>query len=146
MLGTDCTGIGRVLRFDDTGGFAPQTMERRARAIFGHLRRTKTSGPEKKASILPAFVCQDAYVRRRWLFEGFDLWMSQDLHFDRDYFLPLPTVDLSATCQKRARYTDAVGFSRSLLRTLRCTRLADEEDPVQHQAALLLPDAVGFWT
>ena len=53
-------------------------------------------------------------MARRWLYPGLELWRSEPLHFERDYFLPLPTADFQGTCRKRARYSDAAGFSRAL--------------------------------
>ena len=102
------------LRFDDTSGLSPASLTRRARGVRGVLRRTKTSGPDKQISLLPVFVSQDAWVSRPWLFTGFALWTEGDFAYKRDYFLCLPTPDLQSTVGKRARYTDAVCFSRSL--------------------------------
>ena len=102
------------------------------------LSRTKTSGPDKKSTVLPVFVSFEAWVERPWLSTGFELWTATDLAFPRDYFLCLPTQDLSSTCRRRARYSDAVSFSRSIFRTLKC----DGSDG----APLLLADAVAFWS
>ena len=124
------------LRFDDTAGLAPETLQRRARGVYGLLKQTKTSGPDKKTAVLPVFVSEDAYLRRPWLYEGLDLWQQGGLNYKRDYFLPLLTVDLQGTCQKRARYTDAACFSRALLNTL----------PAEDGEKLLHPDSCLFWT
>ena len=37
---------------------------------------------------------------------------------DTDYFLPLPAEDLQSTRRTKAAYSDAAGFSRSLLGSL----------------------------
>ena len=78
------------MSFDDTVGMAPQLMERRARGVYGVLRRTKTSGPDKKTAVLSVFVSRDAWVRKKWLFVGFELCVSDKLCYERVYFLPLP--------------------------------------------------------
>ena len=67
---------------------------------------------------------------------GLDLWQGDDLSCKLDYFLCLPNRDFSGTCGKKARYTDAQGFSSALLSSLRTT----------DGAPLLLPAAVSFWS
>ena len=126
------------LRFNDTAGLAPGSLELWARGVFGLLRQTKTSGPDKKITILPVFVAFDAWVRKPlWLRTGLGVWKSDALSYERDYFLPLPAPDLNSTCKKRALYSDAVGFSRSLFRTLQVPGGGE---------LLLYPDAAAFWT
>ena len=44
------------MRFDDTSGLCPGSLARRSRGVFGLLKRTKTSGPDKQISLLPVFV------------------------------------------------------------------------------------------
>ena len=124
------------LRFDDTAGLAPDSLERRARGVYGLLKRTKTSGPDKKTAVLPVFVSEDAYLRKPWLYQGLELWKQGALYYRRDYFLPLPTEDLQGTCGKRARYSDASYFSRALLGTLP----GDDGERLLHPASRL------FWT
>ena len=123
------------LRFDDTSGLSPESLVRRARGVSGILRQTKTSGPDKKVSVLPVFVSAFAWVHVPWLDVGLEIWLK-DLGFKRDYFLPLPTLDLQGTCQKRARYSDAVGFSKSLFATLKAP----------DGSRLLCTEALSFWT
>ena len=124
------------LRWDDTQGLVPSTLERRARGVFGLLLRTKTSGPGKKTLILPVFVSQEAYVGKPWLDVGLLLLTQGEFAFERDYFLPLPHRDLTGVLQQRALYSDSAGFSRALLGTI----CAEDGD------ALLTPLACRLWT
>ena len=73
------------------------------------MSRTKTSGSDKGSAVLPIFVSKEAYVDKEWLDAGLALWTEQ-LHYPRGYFLVLPNEDLSGTCGKKARYSDAQGF------------------------------------
>ena len=98
--------------------------------------RTKTSGADKKMAVLPIFLSDDAFVQKSRLRLGLALWTQGPLAFERDYFLPLPTVDFLDTCRKRARHSDSRHLSRSLLSALKTEAGED----------LLLPEAVGFWT
>ena len=123
------------LRFHDTSGMPPATMARRARGLVGVLERTKTSGADKGTRQLPVFVSDEAFINHPWLWPGLKLW-EEELGFPRDYFLVLPNRDLSGTCGKRARYSDAVGFSRQLFAALK----TPSGDP------LLLPESLSFWT
>ena len=58
------------LRYDDTQGLAPQSLEMRARGMVGVLERTKTSGPGKANLVLPCFVSKEAWVKKEWLATG----------------------------------------------------------------------------
>ena len=124
------------LRFDDTAGLPPQTLELRTRGLVGVLHRTKTSGADKSMSCLPIFVAKEAYVHEEWLEKGLDLWRKH-LGYARDYLLCLPTQDLGGTIRKRARYADAQCFSKSLLSSLRAPG---------GYGRLLCAEAVPFWS
>ena len=68
------------LRFDDTTALVPQTLERRTRGVFGLLKKTKTSGADKKVSLLPVWVSQDAWIHKKgWLDAGLVLWTTGPL-------------------------------------------------------------------
>jgi hypothetical protein len=124
------------LRFSDTGGLPPSTVIRRARGISGTLTHTKTTGADKSTAVLPIFVSKEAWIESEWLESGWALWQEEAMGFPRDYFLPLPAADFSGVVYKRARYSDAVGFSKALLGML----LDDEGNK------LLLPEALCFWS
>ena len=135
MPGTGSSATGLSLRFDDTNGFSPSSLQQRARGVFGVLTQTKTTGKDKLVSTLPVFVSHEAWIEHEWLLAGLELWQGE-LGYSRDYFLCLPSQTFAGTCGKRAKYSDAKGFSSSLLASLR----APDGSP------LLLPAAVGFWT
>ena len=81
------------LRWDDTQGLAPSTLQRRARGLAGLLERTKTSGPGKTIQVLPCFVSEEAWVVKPWLDEGWRLLTKDSFAFERDFLLPLPSLD-----------------------------------------------------
>ena len=103
------------LRFDDHRGLIPRGLFLGADGLRGALVRTKTSGAGKSKEVLPLFISRDAFVNEpgEWLESGFRLWSGTNQ--DRDYFLALPTEDLSGVRRIEATYTDAVAMSRVLL-------------------------------
>ena len=50
------------MRWDDTKGLIPASIQVRARGLFAKLERTKTSGPDKTVTILPIFLADEAYI------------------------------------------------------------------------------------
>ena len=66
------------------------------------MERTKTSGPGKVIQVLPCFVSQDAWVKRPWLDTGLALLTQESFNFERDFLLPLPSLDLEAATKRRA--------------------------------------------
>ena len=132
------------MRFDDTVGLAPSSLTMRARGLFGLLKSTKTSGPDKRISALPIYVSKEVYVDTPWLEIGFGIWSAAPFNFCRDYFLCLPNEDLSGVVKKRARYSDASGFSKSLFASL--PRSVAQGEGEEGQERLLLPEALDFWT
>ena len=73
------------LRWDDTLGIPPASLQMRARGLFCLLERSKTSGPEKELKILPVFVSKGAYLEKEWLEPGFKIWaQGGPLYFERD--------------------------------------------------------------
>ena len=112
--------------------------------MFGLLKSTKTSGPDKRLSVLPVYVSKEAYVDTPWLEIGFGIWNAEPFNFRRDYFLCLPNVDMSGVVKKRARYSDASGFSRSLFASLPLSVAQGEGE--EDQEMLLCPEASDFWT
>ena len=108
------------MRWDDTEGLKPMSLERITRGVLGVLERTKTSGSGKHLKVLPIFVSADVWIETPWLDAGLALWLDPELglYFKRDFFLPLPSPDFAAALKVRAHYTDALGFTRSLLGSL----------------------------
>ena len=125
------------LRWDDTLGIPPATLELRARGLFCLLEMSKTSGPEKTVRVLPVFVSREAYLEVRWLETGFKLWApGGPLHFERDYLVALPAPNWEEVLNFRAVYTDACSLSKALLGRL----------PQKTGEVLLLPETCNFWT
>ena len=79
-----------------------------------------------------------ACVAKEWLLCGLDLWQGTELGFARDYLLCLPNPNFSGSCGKKARYSDAQGFSKSLLALLLKGKWSEEPR--------LLTEAVSFWS
>ena len=52
-----------AMRWDDTVGLKPASLELRPRGLYGQLERTKTSGPGKHVSVFPIYVSRRAYVK-----------------------------------------------------------------------------------
>ena len=83
-------------------------------------------------AVLPVFVSRDAWVDQEWLLPGLELWLDGELAYPRDYLLPLPNRSFTGTVCKRARYSDAVGFSKALLSSLKAE---DGTTPLLHPAS-----------
>ena len=106
--------IWAALRFDDHRGLAPESLLMGVPGLTGALTRTKTSGAGKKREVLNIFVSPEAYVRcASWLQVGWKLW--DDLPKNRDFFLGVPTADLSGMRLVEAKYSDGVAITRALL-------------------------------
>ncbi|CAE7334230.1 unnamed protein product [Symbiodinium pilosum] len=92
--------------------------------LFTILRRTKTSGPNRRIKGLPVCVSEVAfYEDARWISVGFNL-LKENASYKRDYLLPRLTMD-----RKMASYADAVVATAAVL------------------ARIGIPTAVqGYWT
>ena len=79
------------------------------------LRRTKTSGPNRRVRELPVAISEYAFfVRSGWLREGFSL-LKQHASYKRDYLMPRLKADVEP---KPANYADAMVATAGLLATL----------------------------
>jgi len=107
------------LRWDDTQGLPPSSLEERARGVTGTLDRTKTSGRGKLHQVLPVFWSLGAHLEKPWLGETVNLLTKGSFAFERDFLLPLP-VDGSfkAASRRRALYSDSAAFSQLLWASL----------------------------
>jgi hypothetical protein len=107
------------LRWDDTQGLPPSSLEERARGVTGTLDRTKTSGRGKLHQVLPVFWSLGAYLEKPWLAETVKLFTKDSFGFDRDFLLPLPAnSDFKAASRRRALYSDSAAFSQLLWASL----------------------------
>ena len=59
------------LRWYDTRGINPASLERRAGGVFAALEKSKTSGPGRKVKVLPVYVSD-----RAWDKAGLDSWCA----------------------------------------------------------------------
>ena len=126
------------LRWDDTLGLSPSSFRRRARGLLARLERTKVSGPGKKVLVLPIFCSDRAYIEvPGWLDAGLELH-KESFGFERDFLLPVATLDLKGCTRLRADYSDAVCYTKQLLGSL--------EDPRAPGEALLHPEATANWS
>ena len=77
------------------------------------LRRTKTSGPNRRVRELPVAISEHAFfVKGAWLKEGFDL--LQHASYKRDYLMPRLKSD-GVLEPKAAGYADAMVATAGLL-------------------------------
>ena len=79
------------------------------------LRRTKTSGPNRRIKEMPLCVSEAAFFENPdWLKIGFELlqWLAT---FSRDYLLPKLKPDFAVFEKKMAEYADVVAVSAATL-------------------------------
>jgi hypothetical protein len=108
-----------------------------AKGLQGWLDRTKTSGAGRRIRWMPIFVSINAWlVLDNWLTKGWDLWRDPKFAGVRDYFLPLPTVDLTSTRPIPASYHDQMVASKSLYNLLKVPEVIYKPD-VDGQADLI---------
>jgi hypothetical protein len=112
--------IWAALRTDDVAGLWPGCMLLTSRGLQGWLDRTKTSGAGRRIRWMPIFVsCNAWFVLDNWLEKGWDLWKDPKFAGVRDYFLPLPTSDLTSTRPIPASYHDQMVASKTLYTLLK---------------------------
>ena len=112
------------LRWSDIQAIKPIELRLEEGRLFTILRRTKTSGPNRRIKGLPVCVSEVAfYEDARWISVGFNL-LKENASYKRDYLLPRLTMD-----RKMASYADAVVATAAVL------------------ARIGIPTAVqGYWT
>ena len=82
--------VWATLRYDCHTHIAPADIRFYEGRLTVTLRRSKTTGANKRVKQLPIIVCEHAYVRGpSWLERGFELLRSIAPH-QRDYLLPAP--------------------------------------------------------
>ena len=78
------------------------------------LRRTKTSGPNRRVRELPVAISEHAFfVKSSWLKEGFNL-LKEHASYKRDYLMPRLKSD-GGLEPKPASYADAMVATAGLL-------------------------------
>ena len=111
------------LRFHDTLGVDFGSIRMDEYGLSCSLKRTKTTGPGKKVTIVKVFVGFGAHLLEdAWLEEGWHLWraMAMENHTtQRDYFLQQPKDrDLENCSRKIANYSAAAAMSQALFKVL----------------------------
>ena len=129
-----------TLRFSDHVGLAPAALRMSDGALRGDLVRTKTTGIDKKVGSRAFIVSSLCYVEKpSWLAVGYEIWRG--FHFERDYFLPMPSADMQSVAPLEARYMDASAMSRALLSDYAMPSAEGESLKL-----LLMPGLAGFWS
>eukprot|EP00438_Fugacium_kawagutii_P007790 Skav218549 [mRNA] locus=scaffold3191:294069:296166:+ [translate_table: standard] len=112
-----------ALRFHDTTGVDFKSFVSDEFGLHCSLKRTKTTGPGKKVTIVKVFVSRRAFVRQRdWLMEGWAIWVKMAVetgNSQRDFLLPIPRYDLEGTTKRMADYNAASAMSQGLFKALK---------------------------
>ena len=117
------------LRWSDLQAIRPAELRLVEGRLVTTLRRTKTSGPNKRIKEMPICVSEAAFFEDPdWLKVGFELlqWLAT---FSRDYLLPKLKPSYAVFEKKMAEYADVVSVSAAIL-----------------QRAGIPAIAQGFWT
>ena len=105
-----------VLRADDVQWIDPTRMHMSGTCVRMILRRTKTTGPGRRAVEVPAYVARDASLSGEdWLGRGWELYHSDVFRNDRDYFLPSPNKDWSGGARKFLSLQNLNSYMRYVL-------------------------------
>ena len=117
------------LRWSDIQAIKPSELRLEEGRLFTILRRTKTSGPNRRIKELPVCVSEVAfYEDARWISVGFNL-LKENAGYKRDYLLPRLRSDMVGLDRKMASYGDVVVATAAVL------------------ARIGIPAAVqGYWT
>ena len=102
------------LRWSDLQAIRPGELKLVEGRLATTLRRTKTSGPNRRIKEMPLCVSEAAFFENPdWLKIGFELqWLAT---FSRDYLLPKLKPDFAVFEKKMAEYADVVAVSAAIL-------------------------------
>ncbi|OLP88351.1 hypothetical protein AK812_SmicGene30348 [Symbiodinium microadriaticum] len=130
------------LRWSDLQAIIPAELSLVEGRLVTTLRRTKTSGPNRRVRELPVAISEYAlFVRSGWLQEGFSL-LKQHANYKRDYLMPRLKAD-GALEPKPAGYADAMVATAGLLATLGLT-LEVQGYWTEHSERSVLPTALSL--
>ena len=102
------------LRWSDLQAIIPAELALVEGRLVTTLRRTKTSGPNRRVRELPVAISEHAFfVKSGWLKEGFTL-LKQYASYKRDYLMPRLNSD-GGLERKPAGYGDAMVATAGLL-------------------------------
>ena len=83
-----------AMRADDVQWLDPGRMTLSSSGLAGVLRRTKTTGPGRRAREVPIYVSREVSLSGHdWLQEGYNLFWREEIYWERMYFLPFPSSD-----------------------------------------------------
>eukprot|EP00438_Fugacium_kawagutii_P021417 Skav230575 [mRNA] locus=scaffold971:157894:160071:- [translate_table: standard] len=106
------------MRYSDTTGLDVSTLEWTEFGVTAVLKRTKTTDPGKKVSLLRVWMSTECWLREElWLLTGFEIWerMSRESGLERrDFFLPCPLPSMDGLLKRVASYSHATRFSQAL--------------------------------
>jgi hypothetical protein len=134
------TGLGS----DDQAWIVPLSMVLGEFGLEFALRKTKTTGPDKKIRVLRAFVSREAWVHNRdWLAMGLEIWEAADPN--RDAFVHLPDSGLEGFSDCADTYLDMAVVARALVLDFEHD-LSDDTVEVKVGSLLAATAAATFWT
>ena len=90
-----------AMRADDVQWLDPGRITLSASGLAGVLRRTKTTGPGRRAREVPIYVSREVSLSGNdWLQEGENLFWREEIYWERMYFLPFPSSDWESGAKK----------------------------------------------
>ena len=111
------------MRYHDTMGVDFGSVRIDDYGLVCDLKRTKTTGPGKKVTVVKVFISHYAYVvEKGWLEKGWSIWKkmaTENGTANRDYFLQLPRDGLERCHKKIATYSAASAMSQALFKVLK---------------------------
>lgn len=135
-------------RTNDLFGLNPGSLRLTEHGLCGTLDRTKTSGPGKRVRFLPVFVSSRVFIMNpNWLGDGWAIWsQNEDMNFQRDYFLPLPTEDYQSARRVLADYARTVSLSKYFWSNLRAPVWRLDAWHLSESHLFSVSDTLAFWT
>ncbi len=111
-------GAWSTMRFDDHRGLPNDAFRRADGGTTFDLVRSKTTGPDKGAQLRPGFICDEAYIEvEGWFNIGLAL-CTVAMPFTRDYWLCVPSSDLSGAIHREVSYDEFSARLRGVLARL----------------------------
>ena len=138
-----------VLRADDVQWIDPSRMHMNGTCVRMILRRTKTTGPGRRAVEVPAYVARDASLSGEdWLGRGWELYHSDVFQSDRDYFLPGPNREWSGGARKYLSVQNLNSYMRYALSVVKKPLRGGHNAKawMERGEALISGELTNFWS
>ena len=120
-----------AMRYHDTLGVDFSSIKLDESGLVCTLKRTKTTGPGKKVSLVKVFVGFDAWITEKdWLSEGWKVMKTlagDNMSRQRDYLLQLPRKGLEGAQCRMASYSAASAMSQALFKVLQVPGAGDDQ-------------------